>query len=116
MIFQIDAESKNEFKSMIKDAIKKALSENLPKSRSKKSLNDSDSQLLTRDEVMRMLHISHSTLYHYQRKEILPFLKIGNRVYFKKKDIVDNINLQGDSFDYKADTKDDDDDYNWDEE
>jgi len=108
MILQIDAESKNEFKSMIKEAVTKVLNENLPKMNGRKKDFEPDDQLLTRKEVMKMLHVSHSTLYHYQRKEILPFLKIGNRVYFKKKDILDNINLQGDSFDYKTNLKDDD--------
>lgn len=102
MTLQMDAESKNEFKSMIKEVITRAFNENLPKTKGKRNVNEADDQLLTRGEVMKMLHVSHSTLYHYQRKEIIPFLKIGNRVYFKKKDILNNISLEGELSNYKT--------------
>lgn len=110
MTIQIDAESKNEFRSMIKDEITKALNEKTSKTKGVKKDFEPDEQLLTREEVMKLLHVSHSTLYHYQRKRILPFLKIGNRVYFKKNDILNNIMLEGDSYDYKTNFMDDDDD------
>lgn len=111
MTIQMDAEWKKEFKSMINEAITKALNENIPKTKGKNNTNDSDDQILTRKEVMKMLHVSHSTLYHYQRKEIIPFLKIGNRVYFKKRDILNNIHLEGDSSNYKTNLEDDEDDW-----
>ena len=111
MILQIDAESKNEFKSMIKEAVTKVLNENLPKMNGRRKDFEPEDQLLTREEVMKMLHVSHSTLYHYQRKEIIPFLKIGNRVYFKKRDILNNMKLEGDAMNYKSNNEEDEDEW-----
>lgn len=111
MILQIDAESKNEFRNLIKEEIKKAINENLPKVNSRRKDFEPDDQLLTREEVMKMLCVSHSTLYHYQRKKIIPFLKIGNRVYFKKRDILNNMNLEGDPTKYKTNDEKDEDDW-----
>lgn len=100
---KIDAAAINEFKNIIGEKVEKVVSKLLQNIEVKPSNNGnhSDDELLTRKDVMKMLQISHATLYNYQRKGILPFLKVGNRVYFRKEDIFDNINLYGDANDYK---------------
>jgi predicted DNA-binding transcriptional regulator AlpA len=116
IILQIDAESKKEFESMIKEVVTKVLNESLPKVNGTRTDFEPEDQLMTREEVMKMLNVSHSTLYHYQRKEIIPFLKIGNRVYFKKKDILNNIHLEGNPYDHKAKSKKSKDKFNWEDD
>jgi predicted DNA-binding transcriptional regulator AlpA len=103
---KIDVATIKEFKSLIKETIEKTMKDVLKSTEESNKVIDSEDKLLTRDEVMKMLKISHSTLYHYQRKDILPFIKIGSRVYFKKSDIVDNIHLAGDPYSYKSDDAD----------
>lgn len=103
---KVDATSINELKSIIKETIKSVVQDLTPRGVMGNTSSVDADKLLTRNEVMKMLKISHSTLYHYQRKDILPFIKIGSRVYFKKSDIVDNINLEGDPNSYKLDDED----------
>jgi excisionase family DNA binding protein len=91
---KIDAPALKEIKRIIKETIKEVMKE-FKNAKESSIATDSEDKLLTRDEVMKMLGVSHSTLYHYQKNQIIPFLKIGNRVYFKKKDILENIDLEG---------------------
>ncbi|HCY77481.1 MAG TPA: DNA-binding protein [Ignavibacteriales bacterium] len=90
---KIEASSINDLKSLIRETVEKAVKETLLK---KNILNNtSNDELLTRTEVMEMLKVSHATLYNYQMKGIIPYKKIGNRVYFNKSDIIDNPDLEG---------------------
>jgi len=100
---KIDAAAIDELKNIIGERVEKVLSKLLQNNKAKpfNNGNHSDEELLTRKDVMKMLQISHATLYNYQRKEILSFLKVGNRVYFRKEDIFDNINLYGNADNYK---------------
>lgn len=90
---KIEASSINDLKSLIRETVEKAVKETLLK---KNILNNtSNDELLTRNEVKKMLKVSHTTLYNYQMKGIIPYKKIGNRVYFNKSDIIDNPDLEG---------------------
>ncbi len=88
----------------IQNAVENSVSKilNSPEEKKPESFSENEEELLTRKEVMKMLNISHATLYHYQRKCILPFIKIGNRVYFKKTDILENSELEGKWWKYKS--------------
>ena len=97
---KIDADAINEFKGIISETVEKVMKDILLKEKESNKAINTDDKLLTRAEVMNMLQVSHATLYRYQRDEIIPFLKIGNRVYFKRKDILDNPKLIGDPWDY----------------
>ena len=48
-------------------------------------------QLLSRKEAAELLKISLVTLSNYKREGRLPFYRLGNRVYFKKGDIMEAI-------------------------
>ena len=48
----------------------------------------SDKEYLTRDEVCEMLNISLATIHRHTKAGILNPIKIGNRVLFRKSDIV----------------------------
>lgn len=75
---------------MIKEAFKEELKE-IIKDQSRK--HDWD-KLLTRKEAAEMLHISLVTIYNYQREGIIPYARIGGRIYFKKGDIMEAIDNQ----------------------
>ena len=51
---------------------------------------------LTRAEVADYLKVSLTTIHHWSKNGILEPLRIGNRVYYKRKDIIDN--LEGNRF------------------
>ena len=48
-------------------------------------------ELLTREETAEYLKISLSTLWHWSKKGILPSYGIGNRVYYKRRDIENSL-------------------------
>ena len=57
-----------------------------------KEVNKSQNELLlTRKEVAKYLRVSITTIHHWMEYEILDPIRIGNRVYFKKQDILDLV-------------------------
>ena len=44
-------------------------------------------ELLTREQVMRYLQISHGTLNKLMRLKVFPYIKLERKVLFKKADI-----------------------------
>lgn len=48
-------------------------------------------ELLTRDEAASLLKINSSTLWHWTKKGKLPAYGIGNRVYYKRSEILDSL-------------------------
>ncbi|WP_461449801.1 helix-turn-helix domain-containing protein [Mucilaginibacter sp.] len=51
---------------------------------------------LTRAETLKFLKISSPTLQRYQKSGLLPYHKVGRKVYFKKTDLVEatKVNLK----------------------
>ena len=49
-------------------------------------------ELLTRDEVAKILNVSFTTLFHWNNDGTLPAQKIGKRVYYKRSNIMDKLN------------------------
>ena len=98
----IDKATINEFQNIIKEVVENTMKK-YPHKIDKKNNLGNEEELLTRKEVMKLLDISHATLFNYQKRGTLPFLKIGNRVYFKKSDIMDNEELIGCGLFYKSD-------------
>ncbi|MGB5821445.1 MAG: helix-turn-helix domain-containing protein [Saonia sp.] len=68
----------------IKMAIKEVLAENLKKP-------EPDNDLLTRDEVCQLLNINKTTLWHYTKQNKLQSYGIGNRVYYKKDEVLNAV-------------------------
>lgn len=48
-------------------------------------------ELLTRDEAAGLLKINSSTLWHWTKKGKLPSYGIGNRVYYKRSEIMESL-------------------------
>lgn len=44
-------------------------------------------ELLTPDEVVKILKITKRTLYHYTKSGIIPFVRLRKRIRFRKEDI-----------------------------
>ena len=51
-----------------------------------------DETLLTRKETAELLKITLPTLHNYQKEDRLKSYRIGRRVFFKKREILDAVN------------------------
>lgn len=49
-------------------------------------------EILTRDEVSRLLKVSTTTLFNWNNQEILTNHKVGRRVYYNKSDVMRKFN------------------------
>jgi len=77
-------EFKIEFKRLISEVVKGeiiAFGFSEPK-------KEKPSEFWSRKQVAKFIGCSITTIYHYQRKGILPFVKLGNKVFFKKDVVV----------------------------
>lgn len=50
-----------------------------------------DNQLMTREEVGKLLKVSTTTLYHWNKSKILVATKIGRRVYYSRTDVMSRL-------------------------
>ena len=51
------------------------------------------SELLTREEVAKILKVSYTTLFHWNNSGELSAQKIGNRVYYQRSIIMDKLKV-----------------------
>lgn len=56
-----------------------------------KSENKPD-ELMTRQQVAEMLGVTLTTLFHWNNKGILPTIKIGNKVRYRRSDVEKALN------------------------
>jgi hypothetical protein len=63
---------------------------------------DKDEKLLDNQDLCLMLHISPRTLQRYRSEGSLPFLKYGQKIYYKAADVREFIYSHGDYWDRKA--------------
>ena len=81
--------SKEELKQLIKNSVEDGYNQ-LRQELEKKirlEFQNSDDSLLTYNEVSKWLRVSKVTLQSWKNKGILPFSRIGSRVYFKKSEV-----------------------------
>ncbi|SDE48431.1 helix-turn-helix domain-containing protein [Riemerella columbipharyngis] len=72
--------------------IKEAIIPELEQRLSKQFQPKEPTQYLTRKEVCELLDINLSTLHRWMKKGKITAYGLGNRVYFKRKEIEDTIN------------------------
>ncbi len=51
----------------------------------------SDDQRLSQTECAQMLDVSVVTLINYRKKNLIPFYKIGSRVFYSRKEVLSAI-------------------------
>jgi len=62
---------------------------------------DSDDKLLDNQDLCLMLHVSNRTLQRYRSDGVLPFLKRGQKIYYKASDVRAFVYANGDYWDKK---------------
>jgi len=85
--FFVTTYDRDELISMIKEAFKVELTEHL----NQQEMESDHNILLSRKEVADYLKISLPTLHNYQKSEILKSHRIGNRVLFKKGEVMEAL-------------------------
>ena len=81
---QIDMESFGQF-------IQNLIREELEKFSSKQN-HGNEKEFYTREETARLLHVSLTTLFHWNNEGTLKNTKIGNRVYYSKNEVSARLN------------------------
>lgn len=72
-----------DFEKMIQKALEKLIL-------SKES--QTEKEFYTRDETAKLLDVSLTTLFHWNKQDILKAKKIGKRVYYSKTDVLAHLN------------------------
>ena len=75
-----------DFKDLIKESVKSQLDDF-----AKELKVHNPDELLTRDQTCEFLQINSSTLYHWTNKGKVTAYGIGNRRYFKKAELLENL-------------------------
>jgi hypothetical protein len=74
---------------LIKDGVKSQLEDFKKELHSLSTKED----LLNRQQVLELLNINATTLWHYQNKGKIPFYKFANKCYYKRSEIMDSLIL-----------------------
>ena len=85
-VFQLSIE---ELSTIIKEAVASEFNVSLNQKTLK---NDDSNELLTREEVSKMLKVSNTTLFNWNNEGILKNYKVGRRVYYKREDVINLSN------------------------
>lgn len=59
------------------------------------NVNKPEKELLTREEVSKLLKLSYTTLWKHDKTGILPAKKLGHKVFYLRADVMDNLNNVG---------------------
>lgn len=74
----------------LEELIRKVVGEQLEAFRKNNSIEKPD-ELLTREEVCLLLKISLTSLWNWTKKEKLKAYGIGNRVYYKRGELIESL-------------------------
>lgn len=86
-IVQIELTTTSELTDLISDKLLEKLEQRIIVLNEKKA----DEELLTREETAKLLKVSITTLWHWTKASKLIAYGIGNRVYYKKKEVMDAL-------------------------
>jgi hypothetical protein len=62
---------------------------------------DADDKPLDNQDVTLLLNVSHRTLQRYRTGGLLPFYKVGQKIYYKTSDVREFVYKTGDHWDTK---------------
>lgn len=78
----------SEFLTMISRVVSEELE------RASSTLKNNNEELLTRSQAKEMLHVSYPTLNEWAKSGKLPSHRIGKKVFYKHKDILDSLKMR----------------------
>ncbi|WP_268847829.1 helix-turn-helix domain-containing protein [Flavobacterium aestivum] len=84
-LLQLENTNALDFKNEILKGIKDCLADFAT------TLQSESDQLLTREETAKMLSVSLVTLWDWTRKDIIPAYRIGNKIRYKKSEVLKSL-------------------------
>lgn len=75
------------FERCVKHAVKNAVEE-IKQNLTQQKEDEIEPGFITRSQAIKFLNISAPTLYRYQKTGLLPYHKVGRKIYFNKADLV----------------------------
>ena len=66
-----------------------------------KDVFENDDKPLDNQEVSQLLHVSYRTLQRYRTEGLLPFVKLGQKIYYKTSDVREFVYKTGEYCDKK---------------
>lgn len=85
---KIELNMSDEFKSELEKLLKEVVKGEIIAFGFSESKTDKIHEYWSRKETAKFIGCSLTTLYHYQRNGILPFVKLGNKVLFNKEEVL----------------------------
>ncbi|TRX72582.1 helix-turn-helix domain-containing protein [Carboxylicivirga sp. M1479] len=83
-----------EFKDEIRTLLKETIKEELNTISSPQENKQADEKMLSREEASQFLGCSLTSLWHYQRKNLIPYHQVGRRILFSKSDLVNHLKVE----------------------
>ncbi len=90
---ELSEQMKSELKSLIQDSLKQELKMLLL---GKPEKTEKDAEMLNRKQACKLLGCSLTTLYHYQRKGLIPYHQVGRKILFNRSDLLDHLKVKND--------------------
>mgnify|MGYP001032567055 CR=1 FL=1 len=87
MNFKFDFDEER-FKELVQEAVEQALNK-VPQE--EKTIPEEE--LLNIEQACALLQCSKTTLYHHRKSGKLPYLQRGRKIFFRKSDLLSEINL-----------------------
>ena len=81
-----------DLQQLITDAVKQELQKIAEVIKLNPKESEKESDLLTRDETAKLLKVSTTSLFIWNRDSILKAKKIGRRVYYLKSEVMSKLN------------------------
>lgn len=90
MLLQLELSEnmKSELKTLIQDSLKQELKELIS---GKLDKPENSNQLLNRKQASKLLGCSLTTLYHYQKKGLIPYHQVGRKLLFNRSDLLGQL-------------------------
>ena len=75
----------------ISEIVKNGVKSELKEFKKEFNIQNQPEDLLSREQVLDLLQINPTTLWHYQNKGKIPFYKFANKCYYKRSEIMNSL-------------------------
>ena len=79
---------KEDLKNLITESFRQVFSEN---NNTEKDHSGGKEEILLIDDVQRIFRVSKVTIHKWKKMGLLPFYKMGRKVYFKRSEVIDSL-------------------------
>jgi hypothetical protein len=77
----------------ISEIVKNGVKSELKEFKKEFNIQNQPEDLLSREQVLDLLQINPTTLWHYQNKGKIPFYKFANKCFYKRSEIMNSLIL-----------------------